>query len=98
MASLHWVSEDLVGWLVEATQRRDEVAAWERTSAVMMQASGSRYEVLHEAAVATVALVWPVGPSLQGRLRDLPVRSQEVVAHGIRHGAAAALTATHLRL
>lgn len=50
------------------------------------------------AATATTVLRHPSGPGFKERLRGLSARIWEVARHGIRHGAAAALTATLLRL
>ena len=43
------------------------------------------------------ASVLPVGPNFLEHIRALPARIREVVTHGVRHGAASALAATHLR-
>ena len=42
--------------------------------------------------------VLPAGPNFLEHIHALPVWIQEVVTHGVHHGAALALAATHLRL
>ena len=43
------------------------------------------------------AFVLPAGPYFLEHVHALPARIQEVVTHGVRHGAASALATTHLR-
>lgn len=37
------------------------------------------------------------GEALEFHLQDIPIHAREIALHGIRHGAAHALTATHLQ-
>ena len=39
----------------------------------------------------------PAWPNFLDRVRALPARIQEVVTHGLRHGAASTLATAHLR-
>ena len=43
------------------------------------------------------ASVLPAGPNFLERVRALPVQIWEVLTHGVRHRAASALAAAHLR-
>ena len=54
--------------------------------------------MLHDAAVAVVVMVLSVGTSTPDRLHCLPMQIREVVAHGVYHGSAGALTVDHLHL
>ena len=58
----------------------------------------NRHETLQRAALGTVAAVNARGVSLEDRLQDIPVHAREVVTHGIRYGAGAALVVAQLRL
>ena len=40
--------------------------------------------------------VLPVGPNFHERIHALPARIQEVVTHGLRHGAMLALATAHI--
>ena len=44
------------------------------------------------------ASMLPVGPNFLEHVHALPARTQEVVTHGVRHGAASTLATAHLHL
>lgn len=63
-----------------------------------MKSSDERYLVHRDAVIAAVTMVLSMGTSTPDRLRYNLMQIREVVAHGICHGAAGALTTAHLHL
>jgi hypothetical protein len=88
----------LAGKLVEAACERDDAAAWACTSTALLESSNKCHSALHEAAIVAIMMVLPAGTDIYDRLQCLPTQIREVVADGIRHGAAGALTEAYLRL
>ena len=58
----------------------------------------NHHQTLQRVAFGAVAAVNARGVSLEDRLQDIPVHAREVVTHGIRYGAGAALVVAQLRL
>lgn len=98
MADLQWASEDLVKKLVEAAHEWDDVAAWARTFATLLESSTERHSALRDVVVATIRMVMPVGTDVYDLLWCLLMQIREVVTHGIWHGAVGTLAASHLYL
>jgi hypothetical protein len=63
-----------------------------------LESSNKCHSALHEAAIVAIMMVLPAGTDIYDRLQCLPTQIREVVADGIRHGAAGALTEAYLRL
>jgi hypothetical protein len=98
VAKLWQASEGLAGQLAEAACEWDSVAAWAHFFAALVQSSSEHHSALHKAVIAHITMVQPMGMSVLDQLRCLPALVREVVAHGVRHGAAGALIMAHLRL
>jgi hypothetical protein len=64
----------------------------------MSTVNSNHYTVLKQAATVIIRAVLPSGRGLLQRVQALPVRVKEVVTHGVRRGAMAALAAAHLCL
>ena len=95
---LHRANEELAGRLVEVTHLRDESADWARGGATMARINSNRCMTLERAVEATVMLVQPMGSDLCEQALCLLAQIREVTAHGVHHGAAAALAAAHIHL
>ena len=54
-------------------------------------------ESLQSAANAAVDVINARGSPIDVRLQDIPARIQEIALHGVRHGAAVALTAAQVQ-
>jgi hypothetical protein len=85
VTNLHRANEELVDRLVEVTHLRDESADRARGGVAMAWINSDWYVALEGAIKATMDLVQLV-------------RVRVVMVHGVRHGAAVALAAAHLRL
>ena len=95
---LRRANEELAGRLVEVTPLRDELVDWVRGGAAMAWINSNRCVVLERAVEATVMLVQPMGSDLCEQALCLSAQIREVTAHGVHHGAAAALAAAHIHL
>lgn len=95
---IRWANEELANKLVEVTHLCDESADWACGGAAMAWINSNRYVALEGAMKAAVELVQPMGSSLHEQALNLPTQVRAVTAHGVLHGAVAALAATHLRL
>lgn len=64
-----------------------------RNVAILVEECCFELNALHDAAVAAVNAVLPMGPNLEESLHTLPTWVIEVDIHGIYHGASTALAA-----
>lgn len=84
--------------LVEVTRLQDELASWTHGGATIARVNSNCYMALEEAVGAAIELVQPTGLSFHEQAHRLLAWIREIAAHGICHGAMAALAATHLCL
>ena len=73
---------------------RQQEGKWHITAhnaAILVEERHFELDALHDAAVAAVNAVLPMGPNLEESLHTLPTWVIEVDIHGIRHGASTAL-------
>lgn len=62
-----------------------------------LSALTAQLEALQEAAGDATSALNARGDTLEARLQDVPMRAREVALHGVRRGAAVALTMAQMR-